>query len=224
MDIKRTILIVALAIVSYVMVLKWNQDYGQTALPTQNVASSTTAPGLPDTATGNNASVSDDIPRAASDTSATAPAETPVAASKDLIQIKTDVLNLAVDPQGGDVAQLTLPLYPRRQDHPDIPFQLFDNGNELTYLAQSGLIGTDGPDASPAGRPVYSSEKKVYQLADGQDQLVVDLKFSKDDVNYFKRFTLKRGLYDVTVSYLIDNQSAQPWSCLLYTSPSPRDS
>jgi hypothetical protein len=62
MDIKRTILIVALAIVSYVMVLKWNQDYGQAALPTQNVASSTTAPGLPDTATGNNASVSDDIP------------------------------------------------------------------------------------------------------------------------------------------------------------------
>ena len=41
MDIKRTILIVALAIVSYVMVLKWNQDYGQAALPTQNVASST---------------------------------------------------------------------------------------------------------------------------------------------------------------------------------------
>ncbi len=34
MDIKRTILIVALAIVSYVMVLKWNQDYGQAALPT----------------------------------------------------------------------------------------------------------------------------------------------------------------------------------------------
>jgi YidC/Oxa1 family membrane protein insertase len=44
MDIKRTILIVALAIVSYVMVLKWNQDYGQAALPTQNVASSTAAP------------------------------------------------------------------------------------------------------------------------------------------------------------------------------------
>jgi len=214
MDIKRTILIVALAIVSYVMVLKWNQDYGQAALPTQNVASSTTAPGLPDTATGNKASVSDDIPRAANDTSA--PAETAVAASTDLIQIKTDVLDLAIDPQGGDVAQLKLPLYPRRQDHPEIPFQLFDNGNERTYLAQSGLIGSNGPDASPVGRPVYSSEKKIYQLADGQDQLVVDLKFSKDGVNYIKRFTLKRGLYDVTVSYLIDNQSTQPWSGAMF--------
>ncbi|MBC8995618.1 membrane protein insertase YidC [Pseudomonas sp. N40(2020)] len=214
MDIKRTILIVALAIVSYVMVLKWNQDYGQAALPTQNVASSTTTSGLPDTATGNNAAASDDIPRAASDTSA--PAETPVAASKDLIQIKTDVLDLAIDPQGGDVAQLTLPLYPRRQDRPDVPFQLFDNGGERVYLAQSGLIGTNGPDANPAGRPVYSSEKKTYQLADGQDQLVVDLKFSKDGVNYIKRFTLKRGLYDVAVSYIVDNQSAQPWNGAMF--------
>ena len=111
---------------------------------------------------------------------------------------------------------MTLPLYPRRQDHPDIPFQLFDNGNELTYLAQSGLIGTDGPDASPAGRPVWSSEKKVYQLADGQDQLVVDLKFSKDGVNYIKRFTLKRGQYNVGVSYLIDNESAKPWSGAMF--------
>lgn len=118
MDIKRTILIVALAIVSYVMVLKWNQDYGQAALPTQNVAASNTAPSLPDAPVGNNAASNDDIPRAASDTSA--PAEAPVAVSKDLIQIKTDVLELAIDPQGGDVAQLKLPLYPRRQDHPEI--------------------------------------------------------------------------------------------------------
>lgn len=86
MDIKRTILIVALAIVSYVMVLKWNQDYGQAALPTQNVASSTTTSGLPDTATGTSTAASDDIPRAASDTSA--PAETPVAASKDLSTLR----------------------------------------------------------------------------------------------------------------------------------------
>jgi len=85
MDIKRTILIVALAVVSYVMVLKWNQDYGQAALPTQNVAASTTtAQGLPDSVPGNNASTSADVPTANADTST--PTETPVAASKDLIR------------------------------------------------------------------------------------------------------------------------------------------
>ena len=215
MDIQRSILIVALAVVSYVMVLKWNQDYGQAALPTQNVAaSSTTAPALPDTVPGNNASNSADVPSATADTST--PTETPVAASKDLIHVKTDVLDIAIDPQGGDIAQLRLPLYPRRQDHPDVPFQLFDNGNERTYLAQSGLTGKDGPDARSTGRPVFSTEKKTYELAPGQDQLVVDLKFSENGVNYIKRFTLKRGLYDVQVTYLIDNESGKPWNGNLF--------
>ncbi|MDU9392812.1 membrane protein insertase YidC [Pseudomonas sp. zfem002] len=211
MDIKRTILIAALAIVSYVMVLKWNQDYGQAALPTQNAASSTIAPSLPDSPTAGNTNA--DVPTVNAEGQPVAPA--PVAVSKDLIRVKSDVLDLAIDPTGGDIVQLTLPKYPRRQDHPDIPFQLFDNGNERVYLAQSGLIGSNGIDRS-SGRPLYSAEQKSYQLADGQDQLVVDLKFSQDGVNYIKRFTLKRGEYDLKVSYLIDNQSGQPWSGNMY--------
>ncbi|RMV67648.1 membrane protein insertase YidC [Pseudomonas coronafaciens] len=216
MDIKRTILIVALAIVTYVGVLKWNQDYGQAAMPTQNVAASTPAPGIPDTAAGTNGSASADVPSATANTSAAAPLETPAVASKDLIHVKTDVLDLAIDPVGGDVVQLRLPLYPRRQDRPDVPFQLFDNGGERTFLAQSGLTGTNGPDARAAGRPVYSSAQKTYQLADGQDSMVVELKFSENGVNYIKRFTFKRGLYDLVMTYVVDNQSAQPWAGNLF--------
>ncbi|MDH0746086.1 membrane protein insertase YidC [Pseudomonas sp. GD03842] len=212
MDIKRTILIVALAIVTYVGVLKWNQDYGQAALPTQNVAASTNTAALPDTPQGTAANA--DVPSATGEV--TAPAETPVAVSKDLIQVKTDVLNLAIDPVGGDVVQLRLPLYPRRQDHPEIPFQLFDNGGERTFLAQSGLTGMNGPDARAGGRPVYISAQKNYQLAEGQNDLVVDLKYSDAGVNYIKRFTFKRGLYDLTVTYLIDNQSGQTWNGNLF--------
>ncbi|EGH22915.1 membrane protein insertase [Pseudomonas amygdali pv. mori str. 301020] len=217
MDIKRTILIVALAIVTYVGVLKWNQDYGQAAMPTQNVAASTTAPGIPDTAAGTNGSASADVPSAsATANTAAAPLETLAVASKDLIHVKTDVLDLAIDPVGGDVVQLRLPLYPRRQDRPDVPFQLFDNGGERTFLAQSGLTGTNGPDARAAGRPVYTSTQKTYQLADGQDTMVVDLKFSENGVNYIKRFTFKRGLYDLVMTYVVDNQSAQPWAGNLF--------
>ncbi|MFK3723772.1 membrane protein insertase YidC [Pseudomonas monteilii] len=213
MDIKRTILIVALAIVAYVLVLKWNQDYGQAALPTQT-ASSNVAPTLPDTVPVDNNSTSADVP---STGNAASPAElAPVAASKDLVRVKTDVLDLAIDPVGGDIVQLRLPQFPRRQDHPDIPFQLFDNGGERTYLAQSGLTGTDGPDARTSGRPLYAVDKRSYQLADGQEQLVVDLTFSDKGVNYTKRFTFKRGEYDLTVTYLVDNQSAQAWTGNLF--------
>jgi YidC/Oxa1 family membrane protein insertase len=213
MDIKRTILIVALAIVTYVGVLKWNQDYGQAALPTQNAAANTSTSAIPDAPQGS-ATANADVPSATGEVAA--PAEIPVATSKDLIQVKTDVLNLGIDPVGGDVVQLRLPLYPRRQDHPEIPFQLFDNGGERIFLAQSGLTGANGPDARATGRPVYSATQKSYQLADGQNDLVVDLKFSDGGVNYIKRFTFKRGLYDLTVSYVIDNQSAQPWNGSLF--------
>ncbi|MBA1191592.1 membrane protein insertase YidC [Pseudomonas entomophila] len=213
MDIKRTILIVALAIVAYVLVLKWNQDYGQAALPTQT-ASSNVAPTLPDTVPVDSNGASADVPSTGGD--ASTPELAPVAASKDLVHVKTDVLDLAIDPVGGDIVQLRLPQFPRRQDHPDIPFQLFDNGGERTYLAQSGLTGTDGPDARASGRPLYAVDKRSYQLADGQEQLVVDLTFSDKGVNYTKRFTFKRGEYDLTVTYLVDNQSAQAWTGNLF--------
>ena len=153
MDIKRTILIVALAVVSYMMVLQWNQDYGQAALPNQTASTSKPAPSLPETAS---VASNDDVPTANAGGTEPNPVET-VAVSDELIQVKTDVLDLAIDPRGGDVVRLSLPHYPRRQDRPDVPFQLFDNGNEHLYLAQSGLTGANGPDARANGRPLYSS-------------------------------------------------------------------
>ncbi|TBV05097.1 membrane protein insertase YidC [Phytopseudomonas dryadis] len=229
MDIQRSILIVALAVVSYMMVLQWNQDYGQAALPTQTASTSKAAvPSLPETAS---VASSDDVPTATADGSEPSPVAA-AAISEDLIQVKTDVLDLAIDPRGGDVVRLQLPHYPRRQDRPDVPFQLFDNGSERLYLAQSGLTGANGPDARANGRPLYNSEQRVYQLADGQDTLVVDLNFSEAGVDYIKRFTFHRGLnaqcsakeleqkkagcingngYQIEVTYLINNQSDAVW-------------
>ncbi|TWC39587.1 protein translocase subunit yidC [Pseudomonas sp. SJZ079] len=211
MDIQRSILIVALAVVTYMMVLQWNQDYGQAALPTQTAAASSTVPGLPEISAATGGS---DVPTANATGNETSVA--PSVISDALIRVKTDVLDLAIDPRGGDVVQLKLPKFPRRQDHPEVPFQLFDNGGERLYLAQSGLTGSNGPDARASGRPLYRSEKATYALSDGQDQLVVDLNFSEAGVNYIKRFTLKRGQYDLNVSYLIDNQSNQAWSGNLF--------
>ncbi|WAJ37640.1 membrane protein insertase YidC [Pseudomonas sp. GOM7] len=234
MDIQRSILIVALAVVSYLMVLQWNQDYGQAALPAQTQSSSAATPDLPD-APNSAATGSDDIPTAVAEPSAAAVAPT-TASNDELIHVKTDVLELAIDPRGGDIVQLRLPQYPRRQDRPDVPFQLFDNGSERTYLAQSGLIGQNAPDKS-SGRALWASEKHNYQLAEGQDKLVVDLSYSENGVHYIKRFSFKRGLnpecsareqqlkkpgcvdpssYQVNVQYLIDNQSDQAWSGNLF--------
>src|SRR5690606_14415847 len=177
----------------------------------------------------------DDVPTAVAEPSAATVAPV-VARNEELIRVTTDVLDLAIDPRGGDVVQLRLPQYPRRQDRPDVPFQLFDNGSERTYLAQSGLIGQNAPDSS-AGRALWHSAKNNYSLADGQDSLVVDLTYSNNGVNYIKRYSFKRGLnpqcsareqqqkktgcvdpdaYQVDVRYLIDNLSEHAWSGNLF--------
>ncbi|MCW3147761.1 membrane protein insertase YidC [Stutzerimonas stutzeri] len=212
MDIKRSILLVALAVVAYLMVLQWNQDYGQAALPaatSQTQSSMAALPESPSTAVEGN---HEDVPAVASQQQASIVA--PAVPSSQLIRVRTDVLDVAIDPRGGDIVELNLPKYPRRQDHPEVPFQLFERSSERTYEAQSGLIG-DGPDKA-SGRPQYSSEKSEYQLAEGQDQLVVDLKYSADGINYVKRFTFDRGQYDLAVRYLIDNQSDKPWTGYLF--------
>jgi len=212
MDIKRSILLVALAVVAYLMVLQWNQDYGQAALPTETAQSQPAAPALPDSPSATTEGNADDVPAVAGQQQASAlPASAP---SSQLIRVRTDVLDLAIDPRGGDIVELHLPQYPRRQDRPDVPFQLFERSGERTYEAQSGLIG-DGPDKA-SGRPQYSSEKTEYRLAEGQDKLVVDLNYSADGVNYTKRFTLERGNYALKVNYLIDNQSEKSWTGYLF--------
>ncbi len=209
MDIKRSILLVALAVVAYLMVLQWNQDYGQAALPAETSQEQSSAAQLPDTSTAITAEgTQQDIPSVADGQSVSALPDTQ--ASSQLIRVRTDVLDVAIDPRGGDIVDLRLPEFPRRQDRPDVPFQLFERSAERTYEAQSGLIG-DGPDKA-SGRPLYSSEQQQYQLAEGQNQLAVDLKYSEDGVNYTKRFTFDRGDYDLAVSYLIDNQSETPWT------------
>jgi YidC/Oxa1 family membrane protein insertase len=208
MDIKRSILLVALAVVAYLMVLQWNQDYGQTAIPDETRQEQSSAAQLPAVPTNSDVNAQGDIPAVSTEPSANAVADGQ--ASSELIHVRTDVLDVAIDPRGGDIVDLRLPEFPRRQDRPDVPFQLFERSGERTYEAQSGLIG-DGPDKA-TGRPLYSSEQQQYQLGDNQDQLVVDLQFSEEGVNYTKRFTFKRGDYDLGVRYLIDNQSDQAWT------------
>jgi len=213
MDIKRSILLVSLAIVAYLMVLQWNQDYGQAALPDETRQTQSAAAQLPDMpTTAGTEGAQSDIPVVANEQQASALPETP--ASAQLIRVSTDVLDLAIDPRGGDIVDLRLTQFPRRQDRPDVPFQLFERSAQRIYEAQSGLIG-DGPDKA-SGRPLYNSEQQQYQLAEGQDRLVVDLTYSENGIDYIKRFSFDRGTYNLEVRYLINNQSEQPWSGIMF--------
>jgi YidC/Oxa1 family membrane protein insertase len=132
-----------------------------------------------------------------------------------VVQVYTDVLQLAIDLEGGDIIELDLPKYPARIDTPDIPYVLLEDNSTRVYVAQSGLIGPDGIDRN--GRPAYSTASSVYKLADKSDNLVVDLSWQNDrGIKVTKRFTFTRGDYLVQVDYLIENGSNERWQANMF--------
>jgi len=207
-DIKRKVLLVALAIVGYLLVWQWNKDYGQVNLPPKTVQHQTITSNIVD-----NLDIPQDVPQITSELqelqniNASANSQN---INVNHINVSTDVLDLVIDKQGGDIIKLILPKYPRRQDRPDVAFQLFDNGNELIYLAQSGLIGANAPDKS-TGRAIWNSSTNNYQLAQNANNLIVELTYSENNITYIKQFVFERGKYEIDVRYKIVNNSDSVW-------------
>lgn len=208
MDIKRTFLVVVIAILSYASIVIWNQDYGEPSRLLERIGvsdNSYTGLAQPQNNADDFADRNDSENKLFSNSN-----------QKKKIHVRTDVLDLVIDRDGGDITQLSLPKYPYYQDSPELPFQLFENGKKRLYIGQSGLIGANGPDANPLERPVFKAENDYYRLAPNEKKLFVDLKFSEKGIQYIKRFTLERGLYSVKVSYFIDNRSNASWNGNLF--------
>ncbi|MDX2422093.1 MAG: membrane protein insertase YidC [Amphritea sp.] len=214
MDVQRIILIAALAIISYMLVLQWNQDYGVKTVPVAQAESvsaygstvdpvATAGSDLP--TTDGAISANTDLPEAKANAAA---------AQQQLVSIKTDVLELLIDTKGGDIIELALPKHKAALDN-DQPFVLLEQNGNRTYVSQSGLIGKNGLDASPSGRPQYTSAKNSYQLEG--DELVVDLVHNGDDgVVITKRFRFTAGSYKIEQDFLVNNGSAEAWQAKLF--------
>ncbi|MDF2182545.1 membrane protein insertase YidC [Neptuniibacter sp. CAU 1671] len=204
MDVQRIILIIALSIVSYMLVLQWNADYGEKPVPQAAVVSQSAYSSNSET----------ELPQTTQQSQPDMPATGSETVKAQLISVKTDVLNLLIDTKGGDIIQVSLPAYKAALES-DLPFVLLEQTADRTYVAQSGLVGTNGPDAASDGRPVYTSESSEYSLTG--DALSVDLTFTdKNGVIITKRFTFSAGSYAVKQEFLVNNQSEQTFSANLF--------
>jgi YidC/Oxa1 family membrane protein insertase len=220
MEIQRALVITGIAIVSYLMIQAWQQDYANPTqpAPVEEVAQSAQGNGdglnLPSPQADD---VDNGIPSAQSERVEAPSAEsTETTARQERIRVNTDVLRVEIDPQGGDIVRLALPEFPHHVDTPDQPFVLLEQDASRTYVAQSGLIGKNGTDSS-AGRPLWSAAQQSYQLDDGTQELNVDLTLRQDNgAELVKRFTFERGSYLVRVSHIVRNQGSSEWSGALY--------
>lgn len=222
MDLTKFALYTALAIVTYLMLLQWQEDYPPTI--DDGSSSSIAIPQIPNAQSGTapSSDIPSDVPTAAppvanggsSDTPSIAPVSNQEAAggndSAALISIRTDTFDIRIDPVGGDIVYLALPLYLKQIDVPDDPFVLLDNQAGREYIAQSGLIGANGIDSS--GRAVYRAAETSYSMNDSADSLTVDLSTTTDDgVEVIKRYSFNRDSYLIDISFIVNNRSTESW-------------
>lgn len=221
MDLQRTLLIGAAAVLSFMLLTEWvafkdsktvASAESQSRLISENGSdggtdSNQSLPEIPETAA--------DLPDApAANTQSQVASETTLHNTR-IIHVNTDVLNLAIDLQGGDIVELSLPQHLEKLGDSESPFILLERNDKLTYIARSGLLGANGIDAN--GRAEFTSAKDRYLLGETDDSIIVDLVWKDSgEVKVTKRFTLRRGDYLIDVDLLVENNSSERWQANLF--------
>jgi YidC/Oxa1 family membrane protein insertase len=204
MDWQKNILIVAILAVSLLLVIRY-KEFNDLHAPkiTETVAtSSSSVASTGSLVTPQSTAVADNKPVTSN--------------SSKIIQVKTDSLNVSIDTLGGDIVEVTLPKHSVSLDQPDQPFVLLDQRNDHTYITQSGLFGINGTNGVDGSKPVFTVAQDKYELAENQNELIVDLVYQQGDVKITKQFTFKKGEYQIGLKYLIDNQSDNTWSAKFF--------
>lgn len=226
MDIQRPLILVALAIVGYLMLLQWNDDYHKVPEETEQVATvqqqqneNTLDQGIHQPAPDIGQNTNDNHV-----TTVNQPTTTQVNNEK-LISVETDVLKVKINPKGGNIVQLDLIQYPKTLNS-KVPFRLFSDSGNVIYSADTRVFSTTETNDIP----LYKSAQTNYQLANNENELKVNLTYSNNGISYLKTYTFIRGMdkacadkkkdrvscvnpksYEVKVDYQIINNSDKEW-------------
>jgi len=188
MDSQRNILLIALALVSFLLFQQWQVAKNPAPVAVEQTQTSNTVHASPKS----------------SELASPATGQENVG---QLITVTTDVLTLKINTIGGDVVSAKLNTYSNTLNSTD-SFALLKNTNEHQFIAQSGLIGPQGIDRSNS-RPTYLVSQKQFTLAKNKNELRVPLSYQANGITYTKTFILKRGKYAVDLQYAVNNESGQ---------------
>lgn len=210
MESQRSILIIGLLLVSFLLWIEF-QEANAPQPPPSNPSTTQTldaqaSAGIPsvDNIVTDAASALD-IPTDIQDTTAvTVPAITDTNSNR-YVDIVTDTFHATIDLVGGDVVQVDLIQFPVTQGKND-SYQMLSPQDATLYIAQSGLIGKDGPDGT-GGRPRYTVTNSEFTM-NAQEQLSVPLTWqSAEGLNVTKTFVFNSNSHTIDVNYSIENNT-----------------
>lgn len=218
MDNIRFILVMAMLMISYMLWESWQIDYGPK--PQAIISDKPLVAGSNDAASS----------ASPAQENGGQPNQAAIEIKNNIIKVKTDVFALEIDAEGGTLRNLDLVQYPHEKENTVVnkayaliglqppekdlsPVRLFNSNPENLFLAQSGLVASGDSASAPDHHAVYSSEKTVYELSAGQEEISIPLTWTNDQgLRITKTFTFKRGSYVIDVSHKVNNQSGKPWS------------
>jgi YidC/Oxa1 family membrane protein insertase len=213
-DIRRTILWV---IFGFSMVLLWDQwqvhnGHKATFFPTpaQQAKVATDAASAAPQAAGVPAPV---LPQGVA---AAVPAVETRAASKEFVEVETDVAKLSFDTEGGTLVRVEL-LKHEDEQKPGNHIVLLDDSKDRIYTAQTGLISSIAGVTLPTHKTVMNVRPGPRKLKDGTDVLNITFESPvQGGVKLVKTYTVKRGAYDMSVKHDIVNTGSQDVAPQLY--------
>ena len=224
MNNPRMFLWIGLALLLWMNVIQWNKDYGASPPPPETVAQAPQSGVTP--ANGGSAAQLPAIPAAPADAAApaegAAPAPAPgvpppaVVTQAPRVHVLTDVLDLDISLQGGDLVRADLPKYPRDKREGSPPVRLFDTQEPGFHVVRSGLRVLNGA-AEPTHLATFGSAAAEYRLAPGATELRVPLTWTDGQgVTVTKTYVFKPGSYAIDILYDVDNRSAATWNGASY--------
>lgn len=209
MDNLRTLFIFGLLIVSLLLWEAWQNDYVR---PQQQAAEQAA-----ETANGPATDAEADLPDLPAQTAESMPdvPTTPEASAvTEKVHVKTDVIDLKISTQGGDIRELALLEYAVSSDQPNTPVQFLNDTASHFFVTQSGLRAEGD---APTHYAEYRVENDEYVMQEGQDEIKVPLYWENEaGLQVIKTYTFKRDSYLVEVDYQVNNQSADGFSAYPY--------
>lgn len=219
MNNNRLFFIMLIVLLGFMSWQAWQQDYNQPKPAVSNQTATSTTYEQSDlpaaSVTGEN---DKSVPLATSlenvsakDINAALENTAPVQNNSKKIRIKTDLLDLEIDTRGGTVTKADLNNYPITAGTKTPTIGLLSDDPSHFYIAQSGMVGTEG-NAAPTHNELYTSEKNSYQMEPTDKDLSVPLIWQDaSGVQVEKTFHFTRASYLIKVSEKIINRGNTPW-------------
>jgi YidC/Oxa1 family membrane protein insertase len=217
LDNMRIILWAGLGLLIWMLYATWQETYSPKRLPTPTSASAPAEEGSvvgPSALPGANGLPA--LPALPGESQKPTSASPTPEVSGEVVRVRTDVLDIEISLQGGDIRSARLPAYPLHKDEPDVPVSLLNANPDELFVFRTGLRAFDGaPEANHLS--AFVADRNEYKLAPGSDELIVRLDWvGESGISVEKIYRFTRGFYGIGFEQVVRNDGDAPYRAVSY--------